>query len=98
MSFTTRPVIMGTNGMVTSTHYLATIEGLRVLQKGGNAVDASATMWFCLSLLKPHLIGVGGECPILLYLGDEEKVVSVNGQGTAPMAATIDSFKEQGYP
>lgn len=89
---------MGTNGMVTSTHYLASVEGLRILQDGGNAVDASATMWFCLSLLKPHLIGVGGECPILLYLGDEEKVVAVNGQGPAPMAATIDWFKEQGYP
>ena len=98
MSFTTRPVIQGTNGMVTSTHYQATIEGLRVLQEGGNVFDAGATMWFCLSLLKPHLIGVAGECPILLYQGDEEKVVSVNGQGPAPMAATIDWFKEQGYP
>jgi gamma-glutamyltranspeptidase/glutathione hydrolase len=65
---------------------------------GGNAVDASATMWFCLSLLKPHLIGIAGESPILLYLSDEEKVVSVNGQGPAPMAATIDWFKEKGYP
>ena len=98
MSFTTRPVIMGTIGMVTSTHYLSTVEGLRVLQEGGNAVDASATMWFCLSLLKPHLIGVGGECPILLYLGDEEKVIAVNGQGPAPMAASIGWFKDKGYP
>jgi gamma-glutamyltranspeptidase/glutathione hydrolase len=91
-------VIMGINGMVTSTHYLSTIEGLRVLQEGGNAIDASATMWFCLSLLKPHLIGVGGECPILLYIGDEEKVIAVNGQGPAPLAANIDWFKSQGYP
>jgi len=98
MSFTTRPVIQGTNGMVTSTHYLATVEGLRVLQDGGNVYDAGATMWFCLGLLKPHLIGVAGECPILLYHNDEEKVVSVNGQGPAPMAASIDWFKEQGYP
>lgn len=55
-------------------------------------------MWFCLSLLKPNLIGVAGECPILLYHNDEEKVVSVNGQGPAPKAATIDWFKEHGYP
>ena len=98
MSFTTRPVIQGTNGMVSSTHYQATIEGLRILQEEGNVFDAGATMWFCLSLLKPHLIGVAGECPILLYHNDEEKVVSVNGQGPAPMTATIDWFKEQGYP
>jgi gamma-glutamyltranspeptidase/glutathione hydrolase len=98
MAFTTRPVIMGTHGMVTSTHYLASVEGLQILREGGNVVDAGATMWFCLTLLKPHLVGAGGEVPILLYLGDEEKVLAVNGQGPAPMAANVEWFKEQGYP
>ena len=98
MSFTTRPVVMGANGVVTSTHYLASVAGLKALQDGGNAVDAGATMWFCLTLLKPHLVGPAGEVPILLYWADEEKVVAVNGQGPAPMNATIDWFLEQGYP
>ncbi|MCW4048391.1 MAG: gamma-glutamyltransferase family protein [Candidatus Bathyarchaeota archaeon] len=98
MAFTTRPVVMGTHGMVTSTHYLASVEGLQVLRDGGNAFDAGAAMWFMLTLLKPHLVGVTGEVPILLYLADEERVVAVNGQGPAPMAASIDWFKEQGYP
>lgn len=89
---------MGTNGLVTSTHYLATIEGLQVLREGGNVVDAGATMWFCLTLLKPHLVGPAGEVPILLYLNDDEQVIAVNGQGPAPMAATIDWFKEHDYP
>jgi len=98
MSFTTRPVVMGANGMVTSTHYLASVAGLKALLDGGNAVDAGATMWFCLTLLKPQLVGPAGEAPILLYWADEEKVVAVNGQGPAPMNATIDWFHEQGYP
>ena len=98
MSFTTRPVVMGANGVVTSTHYLASVAGLKALQDGGNVVDAGATMWFCLTLLKPHLVGPAGEVPILLYWADEEKVVAVNGQGPAPMNATIDWFLEQGYP
>jgi gamma-glutamyltranspeptidase/glutathione hydrolase len=98
MSFTTRPVVMGANGMVTSTHYLASVAGLKALQEGGNVVDAGATMWFCLTLLKPQLVGPAGEAPILLYWADEEKVVAVNGQGPAPMNATIDWFLEQGYP
>jgi len=89
---------MGTHGMVTSTHYLASVEGLQVLREGGNAIDAGAAMWFCQTLLKPHLLGVAGEVPILLYLNNEEKVIAVNGQGPAPMAANIDWFKEQGYP
>jgi gamma-glutamyltranspeptidase/glutathione hydrolase len=89
---------MGANGVVTSTHYLASVAGLKALQDGGNAVDAGATMWFCLTLLKPHLVGPAGEAPILLYWADEEKVIAVNGQGPAPMNATIDWFLEQGYP
>lgn len=88
---------MGTHGMVTSSHYLASEAGLHVLRRGGNVVDAGATMWFCLTVLEPHMVGVAGEVPILLYWADEDKVLAVNGQGPAPRAATIDWFKEHGY-
>jgi len=97
MEFTTRPVIMGTHGVVTSCHYLASETGLYALKRGGNVVDAGATMWFCLTVLKPHMVGVAGEVPILLYWADEEKVLVVNGQGPAPRAATIEWFKGHGY-
>jgi gamma-glutamyltranspeptidase/glutathione hydrolase len=97
MTFTTRPVLMGTNGMVTSTHYLASQAGLWSLKRGGNAVDAGATMWFCLTILEPHLAGVAGESPILLYVAEEDRVIAVNGQGPAPEAATISWFKENEY-
>ena len=98
MEFTTRPVVMGTHGMVTSTHYLASEAGHHALKRGGNVVDAGATMWFCLTVLKPHMAGVAGEAPILLYWADEGTVLAVNGQGPAPRAATIDWFREHGYP
>jgi gamma-glutamyltranspeptidase/glutathione hydrolase len=97
MAFTTRPVLMGTNGMVTATHYLASQAGFYSLKQGGNAVDAGATMWFCLTILEPHRVGVAGESPILIYSADEERVIAVNGQGPAPNAATINWFKEHGY-
>jgi gamma-glutamyltranspeptidase/glutathione hydrolase len=97
MEFTTRPVLMGTHGMVTSTHYLASQAGFSVLKRGGNAVDAGATMWFCLCILEPHLVGVAGESPILLYVAEQDKVIAVNGQGPAPRSATIDWFKDHGY-
>lgn len=95
--FTTRPVSMGTHGMVTSSHYIASEAGLQVLRRGGNVVDAGATMWFCLIVLKPHLAGLAGEASILVYWADDEKVFSVNGQGPAPKAATIDWFREHNY-
>ncbi len=98
MVFTTRPVIMGTHGVVASSHYIATGAGFNILKEGGNAFDSGAAMWFCLTVLKPHLVGVAGESPILLYSNQDEKVMAVNGQGSAPMGATIEWFKEQGYP
>jgi gamma-glutamyltranspeptidase/glutathione hydrolase len=88
---------MGTNGMVTSTHYLASQAGFCCLKRGGNAVDAGAAMWFCLTILEPHLVGVAGESPILIYSAKEERVIAVNGQGPAPRAATINWFEEHGY-
>jgi gamma-glutamyltranspeptidase/glutathione hydrolase len=54
-------------------------------------------MWFCLTILEPHLVGVAGESPILLYSAKEERVIAVNGQGPAPRAATINWFEEHGY-
>src|SRR6185503_1016308 len=44
--FTTRPVIQGTRGVVTAGHYLAATAGFRMLEQGGNAIDASAAMVF----------------------------------------------------
>ena len=65
--FTTRPVIMGTRGVGTSGHYLATAAGFRIMEQGGNAIDAAAAMCFCLNLLEPQSNGIGGEVPTLLY-------------------------------
>ncbi len=55
-------------------------------------------MWFCLTLLKPHLVGVAGETPILVYWADEGRVLAVNGQGPAPSAMSMEWFEDHGYP
>ncbi len=94
--FTTRPVIMGTHGMVTSGHYLASRIGLHILEEGGNAVDAGVAMGFALAVLEPYIYGIGGEVPILIYLADEKRVVCLSGQGPAPRKATIDWFRKNG--
>jgi gamma-glutamyltranspeptidase/glutathione hydrolase len=94
--FTTRPVIMGTHGMVTSGHYLASRIGLHILEEGGNAVDAGVAMGFALAVLEPYIYGIGGEVPILIYLADEKRVVSLSGQGPAPRRATIEWFRKNG--
>lgn len=94
--FNTRPVVMGTNGMVTSGHYLASRIGLHILEEGGNAIDAGVAMGFALSVLEPYIYGIGGEVPILIYLAAEDRVIALSGQGPAPRAATIGLFKDKG--
>jgi gamma-glutamyltranspeptidase/glutathione hydrolase len=92
--FATRPVLQGTFGMVAAGHYLASAIELRVLEQGGNAVDAGVAGGLALAVLKPQSNGIGGEVPILIHLAKEGRSVAVNGQGWAPRAATIQWFRE----
>jgi gamma-glutamyltranspeptidase / glutathione hydrolase len=94
--FATRPELRGTFGMVSSTHWLASAAGMAVLEKGGNAFDAAVAAGFVLQVVEPHLNGPGGEVPILAYSAERDRVLVVNGQGTAPAAATIRHFRDLG--
>jgi gamma-glutamyltranspeptidase/glutathione hydrolase len=93
-TFTTRPVVMGTRGVVTSGHYLATAAGFRIMEQGGNAIDAAAAMGFCLSLLEPQSNGIGGEVPTLVYSAKERKPFALCGMGWSPRAFSIAWCRE----
>ena len=93
---TTRPVIMGTRGVVTSGHYLATAAGFRIMEQGGNAIDAAAAMCICLNLLEPQSNGIGGEAPTLIYSAREGRTFAISGMGTSPNAFTIQWCRENG--
>ncbi|HTS73804.1 MAG TPA: gamma-glutamyltransferase family protein [Gaiellaceae bacterium] len=96
MTFTTRPELRGTFGMVASTHWLASAAGMAALERGGNAFDAAVTAGFVLQIVEPHMNGPGGEAPILLYSAERDEVLVVAGQGVAPAAATTERFRELG--
>ena len=61
--FITRPVVTGRKGVVTSGHYLATAAGFRIMENGGNAIDAAAGMCIAVDLMEPQSCGIGGEVP-----------------------------------
>src|SRR5919197_6429132 len=94
--FTTRPELQGSHGMVASTHWLASAAGMATLERGGNAFDAAVTAGFVLQVVEPHLNGLGGDLPIVLWSARDRVVRVVNGQGPAPEAATTAAFRKLG--
>ncbi len=95
-SFTTRPQLAGTFGMVASTHWLASAAGLAVLEKGGNAFDAAVATGLVLQVVEPHLNGPGGEVPVIGFDAARGETFVLDGQGVAPAAATLDAFAALG--
>jgi gamma-glutamyltranspeptidase / glutathione hydrolase len=91
-----RPTIMGTHGMVATEHYLSALIGVEVLKRGGNAVDAAVAAIFAEGVVNPHMHTIGGEVPMLIYMGDSGQVSAINGNTAAPQRATIEWFRDQG--
>ena len=95
-TFTTRPQLAGTFGMVASTHWLASAAGMAVLEQGGNAFDAAVATGLVLQVVEPHMCGPAGEVPVIGFDARDGEVFVLNGQGPAPGAATIEAFGELG--
>ncbi|SFM78964.1 gamma-glutamyltransferase family protein [Thermodesulforhabdus norvegica] len=86
----------GSSHAIATEHYLSAQVGLSILKSGGNAFDAAVAATFVEGLVNPHMFTPGGECPMLLYLADLNRVVSVNGNTQAPSKATIDEYLSRG--
>ena len=93
---TMRPEITAARGIVAGGRNFSVAAGLRMLERGGNAVDAGVAAVFAASVVEISHFGFGGECPLMIYDAKTKKVVVVNGQGPAPKAASPDLFKEKG--
>jgi gamma-glutamyltranspeptidase/glutathione hydrolase len=68
---------------------------MRILESGGNAIDAGVAAGICLNVLLPEMCGFGGIAPIMVYLADEDRVISLNGVGAWPQKASVDYFVSQ---
>jgi gamma-glutamyltranspeptidase/glutathione hydrolase len=90
-----RPLVMGRNGAVSSGHYLASLAGVKVMQEGGNAVDAALAAAFVMTVVKPETCGPGGDLFALIYTRKDGKVAALNSSGPAPAKATIEYFRSQ---
>jgi len=93
---TGRPVTLAPNGMVTSPHSLASAAGVDVLRAGGSAIDAAIATSALLSVVYPHMTGLGGDAFWLIHDGASGEVRYLNGGGKAAAGATLSSFEERG--
>src|SRR5262249_10114906 len=93
----TRSEVMARNGMVTTVQPLASQAGLRILQQGGNAIDAAVAAAAALNVTYPANTGIGGDLFALIYVAKEKKVYQLNASGIAPRGLTLATMNGLGY-
>ena len=105
--FVHRPSVLGRRYMISSVHYHATMGGLRILEQGGNAIDAGVAAGICLNVVEPQSAMFGGVAPIVVFLANgadneagsttagsgRSRVFTVSGLGRWPQAASLDDYR-----
>ena len=91
-SFATRSEVLGQNGMVATSHPLATQIGLDILKNGGNAIDAAIAANAALGLMEPTGCGIGGDLFAIVWDGKTKKLYGLNASGRSPKDLTLEYF------
>ena len=95
---TSRPVIYGTQGVISSGHYLTSMAGMRMMLDGGNAFDAIVAAGFAAAVTEPIAsYSLAAEGVFMLYHAKSGDLLSLSGQGTTPNRATVDWYRAQGH-
>ncbi len=89
-----RPPRMGSKGAVVANHPLAVQAGMRILHRGGNAVDAAIAVAFALGAAEPAGSSIGGDGFVMTYRRDRCTVEVANGTGAAPSAANPERYPD----
>ena len=92
---TYRPMIAASNYVAASGHYLASHAAMRILQQGGNAIDAGVAAGICINVTQPDLTNLGGVAPMIIYLAASQEVVTISGLGRWPKAARLEYFRDE---
>src|SRR5882757_1827582 len=87
-----RPTIMGIRHMVAATQYLAGEAAFKILEAGGNAIDAGVAGGIALGVVQPEFVNVAGVAPIIIYSAAESRIVTIPGLGPWPQALDRNFF------
>ncbi|MHB8770971.1 MAG: gamma-glutamyltransferase [Syntrophales bacterium] len=91
----TRPEAVGTGAMVTSAHSLASLAGMEILRKGGNAFDAAVAVGAVVSVVEPFYSNAAGIGFMTLHVAKTGEVISLDMIGPVPAAATEEMFNDK---
>ena len=83
--------------MIATSQSLASSAGLKVLQDGGNAIDAAVTAAAVLAVIEPSMTGIGGDLLALVYDSRTERVYGLDATGRSPFLATPQEYARRGY-
>ncbi len=92
----TRSPAVGRHGMIATSQSLASAAGLKVLQSGGNAIDAAVTAAGVLAVVEPSMNGIGGDLFALVYDATTKQIYGLDASGRAAAAATPEEFARRG--
>lgn len=93
--FAHRPVIAATRHVVSSGHYLASHAAFQILEAGGNAVDAGVAAGLVLTIVHSDQVNFAGVAPMMIYLAKEKRVITIDGLGGWPAAASCERFEKE---
>lgn len=92
-----RSAVYADQGMVATSHPLAAQVAIKLLQDGGNAMDAAIGAGVLLGVCEPQMTGLGGDCFALIKPAGREDIVAMNGSGRAPKACSADAMRAAGH-
>jgi gamma-glutamyltranspeptidase/glutathione hydrolase len=91
-----RSMVISRAGIVATESPLASQAGVRILEQGGNAVDAAITANAMMGVIEPMMNGIGGDLFVIVYDAKANKLYGLNASGWAPKGLTIEFLQKQG--
>jgi gamma-glutamyltranspeptidase / glutathione hydrolase len=91
-----RSIVMTDQGIVATSHYLASQAGAQTLAHGGSAMDAAIAANAVLGVTEPMMNGIGGDLFLIYWDAKAGKLYGLNASGWAPRKLTIDFLRQHG--